>query len=57
MVQTGRPEGPSEGFVDPGTGQIRTVPLEIMVDGEKEPIYGATLEVMCPTTYSPICLK
>ncbi|KAG0609640.1 hypothetical protein M758_7G002600 [Ceratodon purpureus] len=44
VVQTGDPEGPSEGFVDPGTGQIRTVPLEIMVDGEKEPIYGATLE-------------
>uniref|UniRef100_A0A7I4ESS3 peptidylprolyl isomerase n=1 Tax=Physcomitrium patens TaxID=3218 RepID=A0A7I4ESS3_PHYPA len=26
------------------TGKVRTVPLEIMVDGEKEPIYGATLE-------------
>lgn len=45
VVQTGDPEGPSEGFVDPATGQVRKVPLEIMVDGDKEPIYGATLEV------------
>uniref|UniRef100_A0A7I4AZJ2 peptidylprolyl isomerase n=1 Tax=Physcomitrium patens TaxID=3218 RepID=A0A7I4AZJ2_PHYPA len=44
VVQTGDPEGPAEGFVDPATGKVRTVPLEIMVDGEKEPIYGATLE-------------
>ncbi|XP_024385267.1 peptidyl-prolyl cis-trans isomerase CYP38, chloroplastic [Physcomitrium patens] len=44
VVQTGDPEGPADGFVDPATGKVRTVPLEIMVDGEKEPIYGATLE-------------
>jgi hypothetical protein len=45
VVQTGDPQGPAEGFVDPATGQVRTIPLEIMVDGEKEPIYGSTLEV------------
>jgi len=44
VVQTGDPQGPAEGFVDPATGQVRTIPLEIMVDGEKEPIYGSTLE-------------
>lgn len=44
VVQTGDPEGPAEGFVNPGTGLVRTVPLEIMVDGEKAPIYGSTLE-------------
>lgn len=44
VVQTGDPEGPSEGFVDPSTGKVRTIPLEIMVDGDSEPIYGATLE-------------
>jgi len=44
VVQTGDPEGPAEGFVDPSTGELRKVPLEIMVDGEKAPIYGATLE-------------
>eukprot|EP01018_Ginkgo_biloba_P013627 Gb_08385 [translate_table: standard] len=44
VVQTGDPEGPAEGFVDPSTGKVRTIPLEIMVDGDKSPIYGATLE-------------
>ncbi|KAK1608022.1 hypothetical protein QYE76_031695 [Lolium multiflorum] len=44
VVQTGDPEGPAEGFIDPSTGKSRTIPLEIMVDGEKAPIYGETLE-------------
>lgn len=45
VVQTGDPEGPAEGFIDPSTGKIRTIPLEIMVDGDKAPVYGETLEV------------
>ncbi|GAQ78527.1 hypothetical protein KFL_000140480 [Klebsormidium nitens] len=44
VVQTGDPDGPSEGFVDPNTGKLRTIPLEIKVIGDKLPIYGATLE-------------
>ncbi|CAN6444520.1 unnamed protein product [Victoria cruziana] len=44
VVQTGDPEGPAEGFIDPSTGKTRTIPLEIMVDGDKMPVYGATLE-------------
>ncbi|KAL9272917.1 Peptidyl-prolyl cis-trans isomerase CYP38, chloroplastic-like protein [Drosera capensis] len=44
VVQTGDPEGPAEGFIDPSTEKPRTIPLEIMVEGEKAPIYGATLE-------------
>ncbi|KAJ8775189.1 hypothetical protein K2173_020193 [Erythroxylum novogranatense] len=44
VVQTGDPEGPAEGFIDPSTEKVRTVPLEIMVNGEKAPFYGATLE-------------
>ncbi|KAJ4729197.1 peptidyl-prolyl cis-trans isomerase, chloroplastic [Melia azedarach] len=44
VVQTGDPEGPAEGFIDPSTEKTRTIPLEIMVDGEKSPFYGATLE-------------
>ncbi|XP_077221419.1 peptidyl-prolyl cis-trans isomerase CYP38, chloroplastic-like [Tasmannia lanceolata] len=44
VVQTGDPEGPAEGFIDPSTEKIRTIPLEIMVDGDKTPVYGATLE-------------
>ncbi|KAG8384815.1 hypothetical protein BUALT_Bualt04G0157600 [Buddleja alternifolia] len=44
VVQTGDPEGPAEGFIDPSTEKTRTVPLEIMVIGEKAPFYGETLE-------------
>ncbi|KAF5188711.1 Peptidyl-prolyl cis-trans isomerase protein, partial [Thalictrum thalictroides] len=44
VVQTGDPEGPAEGFIDPSTEKPRTIPLEIMVEGEKTPFYGETLE-------------
>ncbi|XP_038981556.1 peptidyl-prolyl cis-trans isomerase CYP38, chloroplastic isoform X2 [Phoenix dactylifera] len=44
VVQTGDPEGPAEGFIDPSTEKIRSIPLEIMVAGDKTPVYGATLE-------------
>ena len=46
VVQTGDPDGPAEGFVDPSTDKVRTIPLEIMVIGDKQPTYEATLEVM-----------
>lgn len=49
VVQTGDPQGPSEGFIDPSTEKARTIPLEIMVDGDKTPVYGATLEVSFST--------
>ncbi|XP_010524308.1 PREDICTED: peptidyl-prolyl cis-trans isomerase CYP38, chloroplastic [Tarenaya hassleriana] len=44
VVQTGDPEGPADGFIDPSTEKTRTVPLEIMAVGEKVPFYGSTLE-------------
>ena len=44
VLQTGDPEGPEEGFIDPKTGEYRAIPLEILVKGDEEPIYGATLE-------------
>eukprot|EP00897_Mesotaenium_endlicherianum_P000953 jgi/Mesen1/10859/ME000093S10383 len=44
VVQTGDPDGPSEGFIDPNTGNLRTIPLELMVQGETQPIYHETLE-------------
>ncbi len=44
VLQTGDPEGPAEGFIDPGTKQYRAIPLEILVKGEKAPTYGITLE-------------
>jgi len=44
VLQTGDPEGPEEGFIDPKTGKYRAIPLEILVKGDEAPIYGATLE-------------
>lgn len=44
VVQAGDPPGPEDGFVEPGTGQSRTIPLEILVKGDDKPTYGITLE-------------
>jgi peptidylprolyl isomerase len=44
VLQTGDPVGPEEGFIDPKTGEYRAVPLEILVQGDEVPVYGATLE-------------
>ncbi len=44
VLQTGDPEGPDEGFIDPKTKAYRSVPLEILVKGDKTPTYGVTLE-------------
>ncbi|MEB3282030.1 MAG: peptidylprolyl isomerase [Lyngbya sp.] len=43
-LQVGDPPGEEEGFIDPKTGKERDIPLEILVRGETEPIYGFTLE-------------
>lgn len=44
VLQTGDPEGAEVGFIDPETQEYRAVPLEILIKGDEEPIYGATLE-------------
>lgn len=46
VLQTGDPDpkGPEDGFVDPKTGEYRAIPLEILIKGEEQPIYGETLE-------------
>lgn len=44
VVQTGKPDGSEEGFVDPVTGTVRRVPIEIKVIGDKEPVYDLSLE-------------
>ena len=44
VVQTGDPSGSDEGFVDPKTGDYRSIPMEIMVQGDDEPLYGMTME-------------
>ncbi|MGD1949527.1 MAG: peptidylprolyl isomerase [Leptolyngbyaceae cyanobacterium] len=44
VLQTGDPEGPEAGFIDPKTKEYRAIPLEILVEGDETPTYGATLE-------------
>jgi len=44
VLQTGDPPGKEQGFIDPKTGQYRAIPLEILVEGDKKPTYGITLE-------------
>ena len=45
VVQTGQPEG-ADGYVDSATGQLRRIPFEVRVVGEREPYYENTLEDM-----------
>ncbi|MGK7920925.1 MAG: peptidylprolyl isomerase [Trichodesmium sp.] len=44
VLQTGDPPGPEVGFIDPDSGEYRNIPLEILVKGDREPIYSFTLE-------------
>ncbi|KAG7666671.1 putative Peptidyl-prolyl cis-trans isomerase, chloroplastic [Nannochloris sp. 'desiccata'] len=42
VVQTGKPSGDAEGFIE--NGEIRRIPFEVMVEGDKVPVYEETLE-------------
>lgn len=44
VIQSGDPIGEAEGFIDPNTNKYRAIPLEILVKGESEPLYGLTTE-------------
>lgn len=44
VLQVGDPPGDAVGFIDPKTKQYRAIPLEVMVKGDKEPMYGITME-------------
>ena len=44
VLQVGDPPGDEVGFIDPKTKKYRAIPLEILVQGDKEPTYGITLE-------------
>ncbi len=44
ILQTGDPEGEADGFIDPQTKQYRAIPMEVMLKGESEAVYGTTLE-------------
>jgi peptidylprolyl isomerase len=44
VLQIGDPPGDEIGFIDPKTKKYRAIPLEVMVKGDKEPMYGITME-------------
>ncbi|RMG12956.1 MAG: peptidylprolyl isomerase [Cyanobacteria bacterium J055] len=44
VLQTGDPPGKEDGFIDPKTGEYRTIPLEIRIRSQNQPLYGVTLE-------------
>ncbi|MEB3243899.1 MAG: peptidylprolyl isomerase [Cyanobacteriota bacterium] len=44
VLQTGDPEGPADGFIDPATKAERRVPLEIRIPSEPAPFYNQTFE-------------
>ena len=54
VLQTGDPDGPEAGFIDPNTQKYRAIPLEILVEGDDTPTYGATLEELGRFLEKPI---
>ncbi|KAI8462853.1 MAG: cyclophilin type peptidyl-prolyl cis-trans isomerase/CLD-domain-containing protein [Monoraphidium minutum] len=54
VVQTGDPDGPATGYVDPATNKLRIVPLEIKVAGDKAPIYEDSLEDLGRFNETPV---
>ncbi|MGB3135785.1 MAG: peptidylprolyl isomerase [Nodosilinea sp.] len=54
VLQTGDPEGPEVGFIDPKTKAYRAVPLEVLVKGDDAPVYGTTLEEVGRFLDSPV---
>ncbi|MEO1376549.1 MAG: peptidylprolyl isomerase [Cyanobacteria bacterium J06635_10] len=54
VLQVGDPPGKDVGFIDPKTGEYRAIPLEVLVEGDKEPIYGITLEEAGLYTEMPV---
>ncbi|MGB7377416.1 MAG: peptidylprolyl isomerase [Rivularia sp. (in: cyanobacteria)] len=54
VLQAGDPPGKDVGFVDPKTGEYRAIPMEVLVEGDKEPIYGTTLEEAGLYTEMPV---
>jgi peptidylprolyl isomerase len=54
VLQTGDPAGKEVGFVDPKTKQYRSIPFEVLVEGDKQPTYGTTLEEAGRYTDMPV---
>ncbi|MFN3925900.1 MAG: peptidylprolyl isomerase [Pseudanabaenaceae cyanobacterium] len=53
-VQAGDPAGEADGYIDPNTGKVRTVPMEIRVPKQVQPIYGHTLDEVGMTYVLPV---
>ncbi|AFY74007.1 peptidyl-prolyl cis-trans isomerase (rotamase) - cyclophilin family [Synechococcus sp. PCC 7502] len=43
FLQAGDPPGAADGFIDPNTGKVRTVPMEVKIPDKEVPFYGFTL--------------
>ena len=54
VLQIGDPPGKEVGFIDPKTGEYRAIPMEVLVEGDEEPIYGTTLEQAGLYTEMPV---
>ncbi|MBW4467167.1 MAG: peptidylprolyl isomerase [Pegethrix bostrychoides GSE-TBD4-15B] len=44
VLQIGDPPGKEVGFIDPKTQKYRAIPMEVMIQGDKKPMYGVTME-------------
>ena len=44
VLQIGDPPGKDVGFIDPKSGKYRAIPIEVMIKGDKKPMYGVTME-------------
>jgi peptidylprolyl isomerase len=54
VLQVGDPPGADVGFVDPKTRKYRSIPLEVLVEGDSAPTYGITLEDAGRYTDQPV---
>lgn len=53
VLQTGKPKD-ADGFIDPKTQKYRAIPFEVLVEGDKQPTYGITLEEAGRYTDMPV---
>jgi len=56
LAQVSDPQGGNDGgYIDPATGKIRRVPIEIIPEGRDQPVYGKTLrQAGIPETTFPV---
>jgi peptidylprolyl isomerase len=53
-LQAGAPSDKVDGYIDPATGKLRTVPMEVRVPNRKEPLYGKTFDELGLTGTLPV---